>query len=98
MCSGRGGDEKRNFVLSSCTLLIPEIRHENRKSGATGGMAPDAVKLLEAMVEASQEQLTLWDGDSTLMHLHSLVAVAIQLDTAAFACGVEGRARRRASR
>ena len=39
------------------------------------GMAPDAVSLLEAMVEASQQQLGLWDADSRSMHLHSLVAI-----------------------
>jgi hypothetical protein len=45
----------------------------------TGGMAPDAVKLLEAMVEASQEQLGLWDADSTSTHLHSLLAIDLSL-------------------
>jgi hypothetical protein len=30
------------------------------------------------MVEASQEQLGLWDADSTSTHLHSLLAIAIQ--------------------
>jgi hypothetical protein len=37
------------------------------------------VKLLEAMVEASQEQLGLWDADSTSTHLHSLLAIDLSL-------------------
>jgi hypothetical protein len=44
----------------------------------TGGMAPDAEKLVEAMAEASEEQLGLWNADTVSRHVHSLVAIAIQ--------------------
>ena len=44
----------------------------------TGGMAPDAEKLVEAMAEASEEQLGLWSADTVSRHVHSLLAVAIQ--------------------
>jgi hypothetical protein len=45
----------------------------------TGGMAPDAVKLVEAMAEASEEQLGLWNADTISRHVHSLVAVDLSL-------------------
>lgn len=41
-------------------------------------MAPDAVNLLKAMAEESDEQLGLWHQSTILKHVHGLVAVAIQ--------------------
>jgi hypothetical protein len=44
----------------------------------TGGMAPDAVNLLKAMAEESEEQLGLWHQSTILKHVHGLVAIALQ--------------------
>lgn len=44
----------------------------------TGGMAPDAIRLLRIMGEAGQEHLAMWPKHEVIRHLVGSVAIAVQ--------------------
>jgi len=44
----------------------------------TGGMAPDAIRLLEIMGETGQEHLAMWSKHDVIRHLVGSVAIAVQ--------------------